>query len=584
MGFPLRDAHRRHARKPATRRTPASTKAAQMSCRCALLILPGGHISGKDQAHGISSLRRPSMALNVLFSAPLLQGIIRGAMALPLAIAAAGGWPSGTAAQERSVLTYHADPGRTGNFTVPGLTFEHARGLHLDQGFEARFAGHVYAQPLYWRAPGAESGLLFVATEDDTVYALDARTGKEVWSRVLGTPVPLSSLSCGNIDPVGITGTPVIDPESEAIYLDAMVSSPDGPRHLVFALSLRDGSVLPGWPVDIADALKAKGETFTPRDQNERGALVILDGTLYVPFGGHWGDCGPYHGWIAGIPLKDPRSVVSWSARARGGGIWAQGGVATDGKSLFFATGNTFGATDWSDGEAVFRLPPDLRRSAAAEDFFAAANWRELDRQDADLGGSNPVLLNVPAGDEVQPLALALGKDGLAYLLDRRNLGGIGGALVVKTVSSRPIRTAAAAYPADDGVFAALQAQGAGCPGQQPWSSWWRWPGSSSGGLLALKIRAGSPPSVETAWCVPLKGGGSPIVTTSGGHANPIVWVVGAEGDNRLHGFRGDTGEPLFTGGGSGEQMSGLHHFQTLIAAEDRLYVAGDGRVYAFAY
>jgi len=73
-------------------------------------------------------------------------------------------------------------------------------------------------------------------------------------------------------------------------------------------------------------------------------------------------------------------------------------------------------------------------------------------------------------------------------------------------------------------------------------------------------------------------------VTTSDGHSDPIVWIVGAEGDGRLHGFRGDTGEPLFAGGGSKEAMADLHHFQTLIAAENRLFVAADGRVYAFAF
>jgi hypothetical protein len=71
-------------------------------------------------------------------------------------------------------------------------------------------------------------------------------------------------------------------------------------------------------------------------------------------------------------------------------------------------------------------------------------------------------------------------------------------------------------------------------------------------------------------------------VTTTDGRSNPIVWILGAEGDGRLHGYRGDTGEPLFTGG-PGEAMSGLRHFQTLLAAGDWLYVGADGRLYAFS-
>ena len=81
-----------------------------------------------------------------------------------------------------------------------------------------------------------------------------------------------------------------------------------------------------------------------------------------------------------------------------------------------------------------------------------------------------------------------------------------------------------------------------------------------------------------------MRGRGSPIVTTTDGRSNSIVWIVGAEGDNRLRGYRGDTGQPIFTGGGLAEAMSGLRHFQTLIAAGDRLYVAADGRVYAFEF
>ena len=94
-----------------------------------------------------------------------------------------------------------------------------------------------------------------------------------------------------------------------------------------------------------------------------------------------------------------------------------------------------------------------------------------------------------------------------------------------------------------------------------------------------LKITAGKPPTIGTAWCGAMAGAGAPIVTTTDGEANPIVWIVGAEGDNRLHGFRGDTGEALFTS----EPMAGLRHFQTLIAADGRLYVGADGRLYAFA-
>ena len=482
-------------------------------------------------------------------------------------------------AQERSlpgdssVPTYHAGADRSGNFIVPTLTWERARSLRLDRSFHTRVSGHVYAQPLYWHPPGADTGQLLVATESDTVYALDARTGNEVWSRSLGKPVASSSLQCGNIDPLGITGTPVIDESTESIYLDAAVAGPAGPRHLIFGLSLKDGSPLPGWPIDVADELQAEHQTFNPAEQNQRGALTIVQGKLYVPFGGHYGDCGDYHGWLVGISLDNPKNVASWMTRARGGGIWAPGGVSSDGKSLFAATGNTFDASTWSDGEAVFRLPLDLQRSDKTQDFFAPSDWYDLDQRDADLGGTNPLPLDVPTRTGTKAFVLALGKDGRAYLLDKNDFGGIGGALAVETVSSGPIRTAPAAYPTNDGVFVAFQGAGAHCPTT-----------GRDNGLTVLGIHAGAPPTIATAWCGAVSGAGSPIVTTTDGHSNPIVWILGAEDDNRLHGFRGDTGEPLFDGGATAESMTGLRHFQTLIAAENRLYVAADDAVYAFSF
>jgi hypothetical protein len=508
-------------------------------------------------------------------------------------------WPFHGAADERPVLTYHARPDRSGNFIAPALTWERARALRLDTGFRARLSGQVYAQPLYWHDPQAGSGLLLVATENNVVQALDARTGDEIWSRSLGKSVPRSSLHCGNIDPIGITGTPVIDEASSSIFLDAMIDTTSGPRHLAFGMSLTDGSVLQGWPIDVAKALESNGQIFNPRDQGQRGALTIVAGVLYVPFGGHFGDCGDYHGWIVGIPLRDPRTVASWVTRARGGGIWAPGGISSDGESLFIATGNTIDAAAWADGEGVFRLGPDLRRSDRTQDYFAPVDWRDLDRRDADLGGTHPLLMDVPTESGTRALVVILGKDGRAYVLDRHDLGGIGGALAVAAVSNRAIRTAPVTYPAGDGAFVAFQGEGAECPiavGERTWSigPWLRqingrvlrvlrrWLKVDDNELAVLKVRSSPSPTIETAWCGTLRGAGSPIVTTTDGRSNPIVWMLGAEGDDLLHGFKGDTGEILF--GGSGQTMAGLHHFQSLIAAEDRLYIGADGQLYAFVF
>ncbi len=409
-------------------------------------------------------------------------------------------------------------------------------------------------------------GLLVTATENDVVQAFDAATGKELWRRTVGRPIAGSSLPCGNIRPLGITGTPVIDPATQGVYFDAAVGRADGPRHEVFALSLKDGSIRPGWPIDVADALQKSGRHFDPRVQNQRAAITLLDGAIYVAFGGHFGDCGNYHGWVVGLPLRDPKRPVSFETRARGGGIWAPGGLAAVGHHLFFATGNTFGAGTWSDGEAVIRVGSDLRRSNNSRDYFAPSDWKKLDAYDADLGGSNPLPVDLPGG---QALLLALGKDRKAYLLDRNNLGGIGGQLATETVSNVRIATSPAAYQVGNDVFVAFQAPGAHCPRS-----------GKGNELTVLKIGAGKPPTMTTAWCGALRGFGSVLVTTTDGHSNPVVWILGAQGDNRLHAFRGDTGEPIFTS----QPLSGLHHFQTLIATQDHLYVGADRRIYAFAF
>jgi hypothetical protein len=377
-------------------------------------------------------------------------------------------------------------------------------------------------------------------------------------------------LSCGNIDPLGITGTPVINERSQTLYIGAMVSERGGPQHMVFGLSLRDGSVLPGYPLNISEVLRAKGLRFNARDQNQRGALIIAGGRVYIPYGGHFGDCGDYHGAVVGISLDDPKDVIGWETRGTGGGVWAPGGITSADRSLFVATGNTLNAKDWADGEAVIRLSLDLKTSDRPMNYFTPRNWRELDGEDGDLGGTNPLPIDVPGSGGTLPLLLALGKDGKAYLLDRKNLGGIGGALVEATVSSRPIRTSPATYSSRDSVLVGLAGDGASCPK------------AGNSGLIVLRVHAAPRPGIATAWCGSVEGAGAPIVTTSDeSGADPIVWIVGAESDHRLHGFRGDTGEPLTS---PGERLEGLRHFTTILAANDHLYIANGPRIYGFGF
>jgi outer membrane protein assembly factor BamB len=474
-------------------------------------------------------------------------------------------------ARADSVLQHHRNATRDGVYVEPTLTRTTAAALHRDPGFNAVTRGATYAQALYLDGGGAAPDLLFVATELNWVYALDATTGAEVWSRQVGTPVPLAALPCGNIDPLGITGTPVIDLASRTIFLDAM-TTPDGSRtkrHLVFGLSLDDGSIRPGYPVNVTTALRRRGVRFRSAVQNQRGALALVAGRLYVPYGGHSGDCGLYHGWVVGIPIDAPGGIRAYRTGARGGGIWAPGGLASDGTSIYATTGNTFGAVTWRGGESIIRLGPGPAFSGRRADHFTPRNWRALDAGDIDVGGSGPVLLDVP-GATPSALVVALGKNGRAYLADRANLGGVSRAAARAAVASDAIITAAAAYTTPGGTYVAFKGTGAGCPG-------------AGGNLTAIRIAAAAPPTITTAWCADQHGLGSPMVTTLDGHTGAIVWTTGAEGDDRLHGFDGETGEEIFAGAGAANAMGPLKRYVPPIAAKGRIFVAGTSTVHAFA-
>jgi outer membrane protein assembly factor BamB len=487
--------------------------------------------------------------------------LLAGTLAVTLAA-------SSSAHADSSVLTYHGSLDRAGNYVMPGLTYERARGLHLDASFNATFPGQVSAQPLLWRQPGTDAGVLIVATEEDEVYAFDEKTGAQKWMRTLGEPAAQGGLHCGNIWPLGVTGTPVIDPARATLYLDAAVMRDNQPRHEIYALSLADGSIEPGWPVDVATAL---GGRFDSRVQNQRGALALFGGRVFVPFGGLAGDCGVYHGIVVGVSQSDPAKVAAFSTGGRGAGIWAQGGVTGDGKSLFAATGNTIFVKEWGDGEAVLRFGPDLARPIAQRDFFSPSDWRDLDAHDLDLGGTAPLPIDVPSPKGVRKLIFGIGKDGDAYLLDRDNLGGFGGQLAREHVSGLKTIASPAVWAAADGVFVALEVEGVNCPTETPGK-----------GLLVLKIRVDPAPAITTAWCGSVASvHGSPIVTTTDGRSNPIVFAIGAQGDSRLYAFRGDTGELLAS---PRDRVPGTRDFETLIAADGRLFVIGGGKVYAFAF
>src|SRR5262249_45824900 len=161
---------------------------------------------------------------------------------------------------------------RDGNYVDARMTRTAVRGIHPDAAFNPpALNGPVYAQPLYAENGAMGRETIYVATEQDTVLALDANTGALFWQKQVGTPIPVSAFACANIDPLGITGTPVIDAASRTIFADAM-SSDDGGRtkhHLLVGLSIDDGSMRAGYPVDITTSLASK-VAFDPALEQQR--------------------------------------------------------------------------------------------------------------------------------------------------------------------------------------------------------------------------------------------------------------------------------------------------------------------------
>ncbi|HVA73576.1 MAG TPA: PQQ-binding-like beta-propeller repeat protein [Acidimicrobiales bacterium] len=340
--------------------------------------------------------------------------------------------------------------------------------------------GAVYAQPL------VTSQAVVVATEDDSVYSLNPSDGIIQWRRHLSSPVSGSSLPCGDIDPSGITGTPVIDPASGLVWVVTFSGLPA--KHTLWALRLTDGSIAASRPADPAGS--------NPATEQQRGALALAHDRVYIPYGGLYGDCGDYHGQLVGFSTKNsaPRPVTYTTPAARAG-IWAPPGAVVDSAGdLLVTTGNGLPVNPPGDANSVIRLAPDL----TVVGTFTAPDFETLSETDGDLGSTSPA---ITAGGDL----LQVGKEGVAYLLgpDLRAIdttkvcaGGFGGTAVAGTT-----------------VFL-----------------------SCFDGLYALRVDAGS---IGVLWKATSLRPGPPVV------AGGVVWAVDRGG--HLDGFDARTGALTYT-------------------------------------
>src|ERR1044071_4945875 len=177
----------------------------------------------------------------------------------------------------------------------------------------------------------------------------------------------------------------------------------------------------------------------------------------------------------AGVRRTTPANVVNFAATSTRAGIWGPGGIASDGTNIYVTTGNGAGGVTWNGSEAVIRLGPGAVFSGNTTDYWAPTNWSALDGSDTDLGGSGPILVDVP-GATPSALVVAIGKDHNAYVLNRANLGGVSLPLAQASVSTGTIIGAGVTYRTSQGSYVALR--------------------PVSGTLTAFRITATNPPTI----------------------------------------------------------------------------------------
>ncbi|HVW25878.1 MAG TPA: hypothetical protein VHC69_10935 [Polyangiaceae bacterium] len=468
----------------------------------------------------------------------------------------------------QSVLERNKHPNRDGFFIQPALTTAAAAKMSRDAGFAPKFSNQMWASPLYLEQGPNGKGVFFAVTTGNDVLALDETTGATVWTKNIGTPASTTGVPCGDIHPLGILSTPVIDAASRTIYVAGAVGGATGiTSHQVHAYSVDDGTEKAGFPVTIKGT--SGSTTFTPAPQNQRGALSLVNGTLYVAFGGHVGDCGPYHGWVVGIDTTDPTKMGGWATLGQGEGIWAPGGMASDGNGVFAVTGNsTVGVGDhmMSDSEEVVRITGLGVLDRSNQNLFFSSNWHTMDAGDQDLGSASPVYISVPGATPAN-FVVAVTKDGHMFLLDPANLGGMGGSKVDFMVANgvNSVHTALGSYTTTKGRYVMLGTDAnAACPAG----------GASGKVVMAVQIPAGNPPKPAVAWCAPQAGAvPGPIATSTDGTTNVIVWYMSG---NTLMGVDGDTGKTVYSGSGA-DGCSGVEQWTSLIAAKGRIVSASNG-------
>ncbi|MCU1427888.1 MAG: hypothetical protein JWL83_1888 [Actinomycetia bacterium] len=410
---------------------------------------------------------------------------------------------------------YHFDLGHSGADTTAPDIVPVARAWT-----STALDGLIYGQPLVY------NDRVYVATENDWVYALDIGSGAIVWSKQIGVPVRSTEVPCPlNVDPLGITGTAVIDTATNTIFFVAELTAPV--RHELVGLDVSDGS----------EKVRVSGDPtgVDPIMDHQRPALALANGRVYWAYGG--ADCGQYHGKVVSVKTDGTSPLVYTVPSINRGSIWAPSGPAIDADgNVWVATGDGTSTTTYDHTTSVIKLSPTLDELG----YFAPRGWATLNQRGTEIGSTGPLLL--PGGYVFQ-----MGKNGIAYILRQSNPGGIGG-----NVTSLSLSCNATGGNATSPGMVYVECLS---------------------GIRALTLdTTGSTPKLQLAWTGPGDANGSPVF---GGNT---VWVV-AVSTGLLY--------ALNPADGSVRQSINIGHarnFTSPTIANDTVIVATDYHVQAFRH
>lgn len=366
-----------------------------------------------------------------------------------------------------SVTTYHNGVARQGvNAAETTLTPKNVNSKRFGKLFSQMVDGSVYAQPLYVSdlyIPGKGlHNVVFIATQHGSVYAFDADSNKginaaPIWKATLADAnsgvmtISSDDVACGDIVPeVGITGTPVIDPDSGILYVVVKTKESGQAVQRLHALDIATGTEQMGGPVVISGAVRGRGAgssngwlTFDPLHENQRPGLLLQNGLIYVSWAAHC-DGWPFHGWVMAYDAATLQQVGTWNSTPdkQGGGIWQSGAApAGDGEDVFFATGNGdfTAAKNGSDyGDSIIRLGW-RRGSLRVLDFFTPYDEANLNAGDIEPGSGGVVLFAAPKTGH--QLAVETSKSGTLYIVDPTHMGRYNASANTNIVQSLPSAT-----------------------------------------------------------------------------------------------------------------------------------------------